>query len=420
MFYLTFKRASNIVIVWALLFGIVFTPFSNIKAADHAESTSVAKDPGADLGDSFAFLSPNDNSRVVLAMTFDGFLVPSQALNLGYFPPDILYRFEIENNGDAIPDRFIDITFTPQTARNVAQTATIVMSNRRGFRSPPFNVRFNAPTTVSNFTPQGAPFVVTRDATSQIDFFAGLTDDPFYFDIVAFGRFNASVAAGMPDPTRFNRSRDSFAGYNIHTIALEVPAHLLRGSADNVIGVNAVTLRQRNSTRLSGVEGQGQVINSGDFVQVDRAGVPAVNTALIPFPRKNEFNAATTQDDANLRFADSIIGTLTALGTSQANIVILANVAVFKGDFLRLSLTTPNMSQGFGERITSPNYTGFPNGRRLGDDTIDTLLFFITNGALTMGDNVNSNEVPLTNTFPFFGRPHQPQENPTVDDRTRN
>jgi len=402
----------------ALTFVTAVAPLLQVKAADHAESTSVAKDPGADLGDTFAFLNPNDNTKVVLAMTFDGFLVPSQNLNLGYFPPDILYRFEIENTGDVIPDLFIDVTFTPQTSRTVPQTATFVMSRRRGTVPSPLlgRVRFTAPTTVSNFTPAGAPFVVTTDPASGISFFAGLTDDPFYFDIVAFGRFVASVNAGTPDPTRLQRSRDSFAGYNIHTIALEVPAVLLRGSGGNIIGVNAVTLRQRNAER----QNNGQVITSGDYVQVDRGGVPAVNTALIPFPRKNEFNAATPQDDANGVFANSIVATLNTFGTNQTNIAILASVAVATGDYLRLNLGTPNMSQGFGERITTTNYTGFPNGRRLGDDTIDVLLYFISNQALLMGDNVNSNEVPLTNTFPFFGRTHVPQENPTVDDRTRN
>lgn len=415
MFHLRFKKLIGVILTLALTFMTAFAPLLEVKAADHAESTSVATDPGADLGDTFAFLDPNDNSKVVLAMTFEGFIVPSEMLNLGFFAPDILYRFEIENNGDAIPDQFIDVTFSPQTARNVPQTASVTMSRRKGIRFPPFFARFNAPTTVPNLTAAGPPFVATTDPISGISFFAGLTDDPFYFDIVAFGRFISSVTAGSPDPTRLQRSRDSFAGYNIHTIALEIPAYMLRGSADNVIGVNAVTLRQRNSVR----QNNGQVINSGDYVQVDRGGVPAVNTALIPFPRKNEFNAATPRDDANGVFANSIIATLTSLGTSQSNIVILANIAVANGDYLRLNLGTPNMSQGFGERITSLNYTGFPNGRRIGDDTIDTLMYFITNQAILMGDNVNSNEVPLTNTFPFFGRSHQPLENPAVDP-TRN
>jgi hypothetical protein len=220
----------------------------------------------------------------------------------------------------------------------------------------------------------------------------------------------------MPSVASFQRGRDSFAGYNIHSIAIEVPASILRGSAGNIIGVNAVTLRQRIGVR----QNNGQVDRFGDFVQVDRGGGPAVNTALIPFPRKNEFNAATPRDDAAGLFANSIVATLTSFGTNAANIGILASVAVTNGDYLRLNLSTPNANQGFGERITTPNYTGFPNGRRIGDDTIDVLLYFISNQALTMGDNVNSNEVPLTDTFPFFGRPHQPLENPVVDDRTRN
>ncbi len=397
-------RMTNVIFVCALIFGMVFAPLSFIKAADHADSTSVADDVGADLADTFVFLNPNDNSKVILAMTFEGFIVPGQAANLGFFSNAIKYRFEIENTGDAVADRFVDITYSQQTSRTVPQTATVLLTNRKGVRTPPFFAKFDAPTTVPNTSATAPPFVVTRDATTQIAFFAGLIDDPFYFDSVGFGRFISSVLSGNPNPSALNRGRDVFAGYNIHAIALEIPVSLLRGSAGNMIGVNAVTLRPRNSVRLD----DGRIVNTGDYVQVDRGGVPAVNTVLIPFARKNEFNASTPRDDANLRFADSIIASLTALGTSQSNIVILANIAVFKGDYLRLDTSVPNTSQGFGERITTPNYTGFPNGRRIGDDSVDTLMFFITNQAITMGENVNSNEVPLTDTFPFFGRPHQP------------
>jgi hypothetical protein len=414
MIHLRFKRLTNIISVSALIIGMVIAPFSAVKAADHAESTSVAGDVGADIADVFAFLNPNDNSKVVLALTFEGFIVPSELSNLSFFAPDVLYRFEIENNGDAIPDRFFDITFSPQTSRSTAQMATVTMTARRGIRPAPFFASFKAPATVPNLSATPPPFVVTTDSVSQISFFAGLTDDPFYFDIPAFNRFTSSILAGSPNPSLLNRARDSFAGYNIHTIALEVPASLLRGSAGNMIGVNGVTLQQRNTVR----QDSGELLKSGDYVQVDRMATPALNTVLIPYPRKNEYNAATPREDANLRFADSIIASLTALGTSQSNIVILANIAVFKGDFLRLDLATPNLSLGFGERITSPNYTGFPNGRRLGDDSVDSLMYFVTNQAILNGDNVNSNEVPLTNTFPFFGRPHQPLNSGT--DLTQN
>ena len=159
---------------------------------------------------------------------------------------------------------------------------------------------------------------------------------------------------------------------------------------------------------------------SGEFRQVERMGNPAVNVALIPFNRKDEHNFATPEDDANGQFAPAIVDTLTALRTSAANIATLADLVVTNGDYLRLDLTTPNNSLGVGERITDPGYAGFPNGRRLGDDTIDVLLYFITNQTILTGDNVNSNDVPLGSTFPFFAPPHQPLATGVIDDSTRN
>src|SRR5262249_51908687 len=145
-----------------------------------------------------------------------------------------------------------------------------------------------------------------------------------------------------------------------------------------------------------------------------RMGNPAINVALIPFPRKNEYNLASPQDDADGRFAGDIIATLRALGTDDANIGILAGVAVARGDFLRLNLNLANSGPGGGDNAN----VGFPNGRRLGDDTIDTILFFVANQN-TLGDNVNENDVRLRNRFPFFAPPQQPRDS-GVDDNTRN
>lgn len=420
-----FRMRNSAALVSAL--ALMFTPLAHVGAADHAESTSVAADPGADIADVFAFLDPNDNSKVILALDVAGFVVPSELLNLSFFPADIVYRFEIENTGDAIPDLKIDVSFSPQTSRSQPQTATIRLP-KDGRRA----TTFTAPTTVQTLNATANPFTITTNPATGVRFFAGLTDDPFYFDIVGFNRFVGSVLGGAPDVTRLQRSRDSFAGYNIHMIALEVPAAMLRGPAGNVIGVNGVTLR-RQSARNNEIEdddddrkdsawsrrGHHSRSAKGDLVQVDRMATPAVNTVLIPFARKNEYNAATPRDDANGLFANDIVSTLTALGTNAANIQTLASVAVTNGDYLRLNLSTPNNSVGFGERATTPGYTGFPNGRRPGDDTVDVLLYFISNQGLTLGDNVNSNDVPLGSTFPFFALPNQPLENPVVDN-TRN
>jgi hypothetical protein len=150
------------------------------------------------------------------------------------------------------------------------------------------------------------------------------------------------------------------------------------------------------------------------LVQVDRMAVPAVNVALIPFARKDEYNTGTPEEDANGRFAADIVATLKALGTDDTNIGILAQVAVVHGDYLRLNLNTANSGIGGGNNSGA----GFPNGRRLGDDVVDTLLFFIANQK-PVPDNVYANDVPLQNTFPFFASAQQPRD-AGIDDNTRN
>ncbi len=79
----------------ALMAGIAICtlPARHMKAADHAEATGVAGDPGADLADVFAFLDPNDNSKVVLALDVEGFIVPSELLPRSHiFPSDCKER----------------------------------------------------------------------------------------------------------------------------------------------------------------------------------------------------------------------------------------------------------------------------------------------------------------------------------------
>jgi hypothetical protein len=54
------------------------------------------------------------------------------------------------------------------------------------------------------------------------------------------------------------------------------------------------------------------------------------------------------------------------------------------------------------------------------DDVIDTVLFLVTNEALTTGDHVNASDVLPTNSFPFVAPSQQPRDPPTIDDNTRN
>jgi hypothetical protein len=264
-----------------------------------------------------------------------------------------------------------------------------------------------------------------------------MRDDTFNFDIPAFAAattaLRACVAAGNAAPpncvgdalANFNRGRDSFAGYNIMNIVISIPKALF-GSVSNLgLGVNGVL--QRRSPQIF-IASPDQVapgrnypaVGFGRWVTLDRNGIPAVNAVLIPFNRKDEFNAATTTDDANGRFAGDIVASLQALGTNATNIGILANVAVTNGDQLRLNLNTANSTLGHGETLATTGYAGFPNGRRPHDDVVDVILFFVANQQ-PVTDNVNTNEKAPLNTFPFFPAPHQPRPaGAGAEDQTRN
>jgi Domain of unknown function (DUF4331) len=84
--------------------------------------------------------------------------------------------------------------------------------------------------------------------------------------------------------------------------------------------------------------------------------------------------------------------------------------------YLRLDATIANIGPMGG---TNPG-AGFPNGRRLADDTVDTLLLIITNGVITTGDSVNASDIPPADTFPFYALSQQPRAPGVIDDNTRN
>ncbi len=400
-----FLKTKSPILVFAMLLAIalVLAPARKLDAADHGDAPLTAHDLGADLNDVYIFLDPNDNSRLILIMTVHGFIVPGENSNFGIFDPALRYRFELDTNGDAKSDGAIDVRFSQRVAVGgvpQAQTATINLPNGR---------TFTAPSTNSSNTSDTAPTqVITTDTPSGVIFFAGLTDDPFFFDIPAFGRFNASIRAGAPNPAVFNRGRDTFAGYNTLAIALSLPLTLVRGPA-NQLGVNAET--QRRTPQLYNSR-SGEVAGAGRWTNVDRAGVPGVNVVLIPFNQKNMHNAGSPIDDANRRFWPGILDTLQNFyKTDPTSIAVFENLIVKRGDYLRLDLTIPNTGTNTEAQ--------FPNGRRLTDDVIDILNFLINNRQ-PLPDNANGNDVPLRTTFPFLAPSHQPRPPGTIDDSTRN
>jgi hypothetical protein len=401
------KKIALAALAMSMALAIQLVPPTRINASDHIDSPSITHDRSSDIADTYAFVDPNDNSKVVLLLSTQGFVVSGEHFGMAIFDHNIRYRFEIENTGDAKPDAFIDVLYSPGLGRVTSQMATIEL---------PDGKKFTAPTTASTQDYATVEPVVTNDAATGASFYAGVSDDPFFLDDTGANRFVASSIAnpGRPDKKLLGeRGRDTYAGFNTMVTALSVPADMLRGKSGNVIGINAVTQRKRSQR----VEDDGEVKASGDWVTVDRSGTPLVNNGLVPPPRKNQYNSASTEDDAKGRFQADLVKSLKGLGTDDAHIAMLAKAAVEKGDILRLDLSVPNKGPQGGN---NPNGGfGKMGGRRLVDDVVD-MTFTIINNGVPMGDRVNGNQVPFRNSFPFVANAIQPfRPGSGVDDQTR-
>ena len=401
------KKVALAALALTVALAIQLMPPTRINASDHIDSPSITHDRSSDIADLYAFVDPNDNSKVVLLLSTQGFVVSGEHFGMAIFDHNIRYRFEIENTGDAKPDTFIDVLYSPGLGRVTTQMATVEL---------PDGKKFTAPTTASTQEYATVEPVVTNDAATGASFYAGVSDDPFFLDDTGANRFVASSIAnpGRPDKKLLGeRGRDTYAGFNTMLTALSLPADMLRGKSGNVIGINAVTQRKRNQR----VEDDGEVKASGDWITVDRSGTPLVNNGLVPPPRKNQYNSASTEDDAKGRFQADLVKSLKALGTDDAHIAMLAKGAVEKGDILRLDLSVPNKGSQGGN---NPNGGfGKMGGRRLQDDVVD-MTFTIINNGVPMGDRVNGNQVPFRNSFPFVANAIQPfRPGSGAEDQTR-
>ena len=124
-----------------MVFMVLWSPAPGTRAADHGDSPLVDEDRPADIDDVYAFLDPNDNTKLIVIFTLYGFIVPSEAVNFSAFDPRVRYLVALETTGDARPDLFVDVRFSARTAAASPQTATVIL---------PFGQTITAPTTTSH------------------------------------------------------------------------------------------------------------------------------------------------------------------------------------------------------------------------------------------------------------------------------
>jgi hypothetical protein len=314
-------------------------------SADHLDAPTVKHDGRIDINDVYVFHpgSPQNLSRTVLAMTVN----PAAGVISGTtFRPDAKYEFLVDTNGDAKADVTVRTQFSDVSGGQQNYRMHVIRGNDG-------NVMVDG-TTNQNVEQDG------------VKTFAGLRDDPFFFDLAAFNRGADFCKPGL--------TSDFFLGLNGTAIVVELPTSMLGSGPVGVWG-RTVT----------------------DDGQIDRMGRPAILTVFIP-PNpfepgstadgnmEDQFNATKPQDDQKL-WRGEIVNTLLTLGNSSARANTLADV-------LLPDILTVNVSQE----------TGFLNGRNPADDVIDAELNLITNGAITT--DCISNDSTFLSGFPYLGVPN--------------
>jgi hypothetical protein len=203
--------------------------------SDHQDTPLVELNPRMDLTDVYAFPG-SAPGRIALVMTTSGFLSPAQT-GTAAFDPNILYQFKIDNNGDAVEDRVIQVTFSGATT---SQSVTV-----RGPFSPTVTgammnlVNSSADKLTGNFNQ-------SFGSASGIQAFAGPRDDPFYIDLEAAFCIlpdrrpvtgNLSQPCQLPSAGFRTPGINYTAGFNVLAIVVELPSSLLENGAPGKIGI---------------------------------------------------------------------------------------------------------------------------------------------------------------------------------------
>ena len=89
----------------ALLAGAVLVGYERqAEASSHREAPMISKDPYADNTDTYVFLSPSDQNRVVLLASWIPLEAPEGGPNYYEWDDSALYDIYVDNNGDATAD----------------------------------------------------------------------------------------------------------------------------------------------------------------------------------------------------------------------------------------------------------------------------------------------------------------------------
>lgn len=282
-----------------------------------------------------------------------------------------------------------------------------------------------------------------QDLSTGETVWAGPRDDSFFSDIpgvfdllnVRILDNNGSLADGLGQD---GNGVDGFKGFNLLSVAIQIPLSEIESLGiparyDTVffgqqtgVGVYASVSRPRVTVRGS----DGSRVNTGGWTQVSRLGNPLFTEGLVAFADKDRFNRTPASQDAQFaKYArnpelavliNAVYGTsFAATGRTDLEKIFIPEVlrVVTTTDPVRLAGQAGFSRLGFigGDTVNGVS-SGWPNGRRLGDDVVDIALTAIASGpaysAITVvGDNIAENDVAYHQVFPYLATPHSGTNN---------
>lgn len=207
---------KNVCPMWSGGFYVVFSILGAVSlafAADHTEAPGVmgAERSFLDITDVYAFKSPDDPSRLTVAMGIFSPVAAAQTPPL--FAEDGKYVFYIDTNNDLVADSEIEVAF--QSSSDGSQTYRV--SGVPGAGEIAGTVSLGSDTLIAE-----------RDGARA---FAGSRDDHFYFDFEAFRSFLQAPcvpAAGLRCPDT-GTPDNFFSAFNAATIVIDFPSTNLPG-----------------------------------------------------------------------------------------------------------------------------------------------------------------------------------------------
>jgi len=477
----------------------------SVPASSHREALAILNEPCADNTDTFAWVSNTAHDKLYLIMDFNPLHEPGQgnqglrACN-GYryefhigtgtsLEDKVVYRIEFTNKltPEGAPsatdplgggnELLWQLTGGTETMKVTRVTSQASLQTPFGRTQPPNQeviLGENLPVLPNNHGPQTDRLVYglgpfkgydSGDPTSRtvglydqafVDKFihslpnggriiAGQFDDPYQLDekgIFDLVNLNASDLGGIPGARGSEApAKDVFTGFNVFSIALEVPiTDIFPGgiphngvfradSTDSLLRVWASINRQQiqmvdPSNIITGLKA------SGDWVQVGRNALPLFNAGLVGTQRQTLYLHTTPLQDVTNFGADVLFPVLVrdieALGIYKALGLPDSTVAKLKGprldiiNAINLNRPIPVADGSTGDVITldAAIDSSFPNGRRLGGGTApnrnqvnvnSVLISLIAAGdpAAGLAKGVEVNDKDYLDRFPFLALAHQ-------------